>query len=85
MIAYGWRYGFRDYSSETFPDWVSALHDLEARFPGAARYAGYLLFLEPREGSMSDLAVVDTDSPEVERLFSVRVHEKVADDAELSP
>jgi hypothetical protein len=47
MIAYGWRYGFRDYSSETFPDWASALHDLEARFPGAARYAGYLLFLEP--------------------------------------
>ena len=57
----------------------------QARFPGAARYAGYLLFLEPREESTSHLAVVDTDSPEVGRMFSVRVHAEVADDAELSP
>lgn len=84
MIAYGWRYALRDYSSETFPDWESALHDLEARFPGAARYAGYLLFLEPLEGRKAHLAVGDTDAPDVERLFSVRVDTQGAQDSELS-
>lgn len=84
MIAYGWRYALRDYSSETFPDWESALHDLEVRFPGAARYAGYLLFLEPFEGSKAQLEVGDAEAPKVERLFSVRVDTEGAQDSELS-
>jgi hypothetical protein len=84
MTSYGWRYALRDYSSETFPDWESALHDLEVRFPGSARYAGDLLFLEPFEGRKAQLAVVDADAPKIERLFSVRVGTEGAQDSELS-
>jgi hypothetical protein len=83
-MVYGWRYALRDYSSETFPDWESAVDDLEVRFPGAARYAGYLLFLEPFQGKKDHLAVVDADAPNVERLFSVRVDPQGAQDSELS-
>ena len=46
-MAYGWRYAFREFTSETFPDRESALRDLVTRFPATAPYAEYLLFLEP--------------------------------------
>ena len=44
-ISYGWKYAFRDYSSDVFPTWDSALQDLAARFPAAARFGEYLLLV----------------------------------------
>lgn len=44
-ISYGWKYAFRDYSSDVFPTWDSAIQDLAARFPAAARFGEYLLLL----------------------------------------
>jgi hypothetical protein len=49
MIAYGWKYAYRGFSSETFSSRESALEDLVARFPATAPYAEYLLTIERRE------------------------------------
>ena len=73
-MAYGWRYAFRDFTSETFPDRESALGDLVSRFPAAAPYAEYLLFLEPLGEAVRGPTPVDGErAAHGPRRFSVRV------------
>jgi hypothetical protein len=74
MIAYGWMYVYRDYSSETFPEWGSAVRDLTARFPAVAPFAEYFLTMEPIRDPAAPLEAVDVDFPEPgPSSFSVRV------------
>ena len=72
-MAYGWRYAFRDFTSETFPDRESALLDLVTRFPTAAPYAEYLLFLEPLGEGTSSCGAVRDPAACGPGSFSVRV------------
>jgi hypothetical protein len=71
MVAYGWKYVFRDFSSETFAERESALRDLVARFPATAPFAEYLLFLEPTGERV--MGLVAADAAEGTSSFSVRV------------
>jgi hypothetical protein len=55
MIAYGWKYAYDGFSSETFPNRESAVQDLVARFPATAPFAEYLLTLERKETGLDRL------------------------------
>lgn len=72
-IRYGWRFQYRDVSSETFPDREAALRALVARFPSTACCAEYFLFLEPLAHQAVGLVAVEDAQPDEPRSFSVRV------------
>lgn len=51
MSVCGWKYVYDGFSSKTFPDWGSAVRDLIARFPDAARFPEYYVRIEPERRS----------------------------------
>ena len=74
LIAYGWKYVYRDYSSETFPEWGSAVRDLVARFPALAPFAAYFPTMERIDGPAAPLTAVEAGVAEYgSKPFSVRV------------
>lgn len=74
MVAYGWKYAYRDFSSETFASREAALRDLVARFPATSPFAEYLLILERIQGGEIGRLPADADAAGGgTRSFSVRV------------
>lgn len=64
MIAYGWKYAYRNFSSEAFASREAALRDLVARFPATAPFAEYLLTLERIEEGVIGRLAAEADAAE---------------------